>query len=352
MATSDDEGELILIQNAVEQGKSLALVTGATGFIGGRLVERLLEAGWRVRVLARNRTALSAQVQAECEVVVADLANVAVLQQAVALVDVVFHCAANVRTWDTWAAYEAANVQGMANLLAAMQDVCDLTRVRLLHISTVDVYGFPLHPCDELCAADGGEFAYGRSKWLGESLVRVCGDERGLRYTILRPANVIGAGSQFISRMGAELRSGVMLTIDGGRIHAGLTHVDNLIDAMLWAAHSDQAIRQCYNVRDDNHVTWGEFVRALRAGIGGKGVVLTLPFWLADTVASGFEQIYRLSGVRHEPLLHRLLVRLFGRTCGHSADKIRQHSGLVGKVSYADALAQSVQWFMLDRDKR
>jgi nucleoside-diphosphate-sugar epimerase len=328
-----------------EFSKSVALVTGATGFIGGRLAERLVEAGWSVRVLVRDPQQLAATLNASCQVVVGNLANLGALKQAVQGADVVFHCAANVSTWDSWGAYEAANVHGVQNLLDAIVMMGNAAAVRLVHVSTVDVYGFPDNPCDETCSATGGEFGYGRSKWLGESLVRTYGGDMGIPYTIIRPANVIGPGSQFISRIGDELRGGLMLTVDGGRVNAGTVYIDNLVDYMIWAAGSEKALGQCYNVRDAYDVTWGEFVRVFRKAIKGRGLIVSLPFAHADAVARMFEGFYRVLMPGKEPLLHRLLVRLFGRTCGHSAEKIRSDSGMVGKVGFDEAVEKSVRWY-------
>ena len=323
----------------------MALVTGATGFIGGRLTERLLGSGWEVRVLVREPDRLTPPLRAGCEFVQGDLADESALADAVRGVEVIFHCAANVATWDRWEAYYAANVTGVGNLLRAIAKH-NLDLSRLVHLSTVDVYGFPELPCDESSALSGAGFGYAETKLLGEELVREQAARADIPFTIIRPANVIGPGSQFISRIGAELASGLMLTVDGGRSNAGMLHVDSLADAMIWAAGSERALGETYNVRDDYDVTWREFVDRLRSGIKGRGFVINLPFWFADAVAHFFEAFHRLLLPSHEPLLHRYLVRIFGRTCGHSAEKYRAHSGKEEGFGFDDAMEQSCRWFM------
>ena len=321
------------------------LVTGATGFIGGRLARRLVAAGATVRVLVRDPRRLAPELRDAAQIFEGDLAAVEPLRAAVRGAGVIFHCAANVNTWDTWPAYEAANVDGVRNLANAIGQQ-DPGLVRLVHLSTVDVYGYPAQPCDELCATGGGSHDYGRSKSLGEAALRERAAALGIGYTILRPANVIGPGSQFISRIGAELRSGVMITIDHGRANAGLLYVDNLIDRMLWAAASPRAAGQTYNVRDDYDVNWAQMLERLRAGIRGRGLVINLPFGLADALARGAEALHRRFAPRVEPILHPLIVRMFGRTCGHSAQKIRDHSGLPDRVGWEEAMQRSVDWFL------
>jgi nucleoside-diphosphate-sugar epimerase len=268
-----------------------------------------------------------------------------VLDRAVRDTGVIFHCAANVSTWDNWDSYFAANVLGVKKLMSAIaKENPGLSR--LVHVSTVDVYGFPTLACDETCKTTGSGFGYGESKLLGEMLVREFGDKNNIPYTIIRPANVIGPGSQFITRIGHELKSGIMLTVDGGCANAGLVFIDNLVDNLIWAAGATKAQGECYNVRDDYDVSWKTFLTRFRASIKGKGIIVDLPFPVADIIARAFEAIYSVIFPAREPMLHRLLVRFFGRTCGHSAEKIRNDRGVAPRVGIDEAMERSCRWFM------
>lgn len=327
------------------------LVTGGSGFLGGHLVRRLLADGWRVRLLIRTPGALAKDLNQQCDIIQGDLDDFDALSRAVAGVAVIFHCAANVNTWDTWEAYYRTNVVGVQNLLRAIARSNPSIR-RLVHLSSVDVYGFPRVACNEGAALSGAGFGYGESKVMGESLVRRAGLEMGLPYTIIRPTNVIGPGSQFIERMGDALRSGVMLTVDGGRANAGLVYVDNLVEYLLWASQSEVAKDECYNVRDYYDVTWRDFVATFRTAIAGRGVVFDLPFWLAMLVARLLAATCTRLRLRSEPVLHPLLVHIFGRTCGHDASKIRAHSAIVGGVGWAQAITASTNWFNAHECKR
>ena len=324
---------------------ALVLVTGATGFIGRRLAERLVEDGRCVRLLVRDPDKLALSLRSRCEVIAGDVLDTAVMARAVRDVDVIFHCAANVSTWGTWDDYYAVNVQGVKNLMQAIMNE-NPGISRLVHVSSVDVYGFPVLPCNEQCATTGGGFSYGETKLLGETLVREYGDKAGISYTIIRPANVIGPGSQFIERIGAELTSGIMLTVAGGHSNAGLVYIDNLVDYLIWAGNSSLAHRECYNVRDNYDVDWVTFLEKYRTAIGGKGIIVNMSFTVADMIAQGFEAFYKVFLPRSEPILHRLLVRFFGRSCGHSADKIRTHCDCAVKVGFDEAMQRSSRWFL------
>jgi nucleoside-diphosphate-sugar epimerase len=320
------------------------LVTGASGFVGGHLARRLLEEGRPVRLLVRDAARLAAPLRRGCEIVVGNLGQPEQLRHAVRGVGSVFHCAANVSTWDRWPAYHEANVAGVAHLLRAIAAERPPLG-RFVHFSSVDVYDFPLQPCDEDGVAGHCAFGYGESKRLGELQVREICAAQDIPYTVLRPANIFGPGSPFVARIGDALRSGLMLSIDGGRANAGLLDIDNLIDRALWAAGAEAAAGRCYNVRDRCDVSWAEILRRLGQGIGGRGRVVDLSFRTADRLAGIGEAFYRRFRPAAEPPLHRLLVRIFGRTCGHSAERLRRDCGLAERVDVDAAMEQSIRWY-------
>ncbi len=334
-----------------DQGKrSTVLVTGATGFIGGHLVRRLLHDGWHVRILARTPSDVPEDFDEQCDIIKGDLADTNALSRAVANIEVIFHCAANVKTWDTWEAYYQVNVVGVRNLLEAIVTFNPVLK-RLVHVSTVDVYGYPTEPCTEDANMFGGGFGYGESKCLGEALVRSVGKEKGIPFTIIRPTNVIGPGSQFIARLGCELQSGIMLTVDDGHANAGLVFVDNLVNYMLWAALSEKAKDETYNIRDPYDITWKEFLVKFRAAIQGKGLIINFSMSIAMAVARLMAETYKVCKIRREPLLHPLIVCMFGRTCGHDARKIRAHSEILSGHDFNQAMMHSVNWFMAHHTK-
>ncbi len=118
-----------------------ALVTGASGFLGGRLAQILAGRGEEVTVLARARADLRHLDGCPIRVVRGALSDGAALHDAVRDRTHVFNCAAHSSDWGPRRVFEEANVMGVANLLAAARRVGGFER--FVHVSTTDVYGYP-----------------------------------------------------------------------------------------------------------------------------------------------------------------------------------------------------------------
>jgi nucleoside-diphosphate-sugar epimerase len=321
------------------------LVTGATGFIGGHLAQRLHAQGQQLRLLARDPSRLAPELVRHCEIVIGDLRQPQTLPAAVEQVELIFHCAANVRTWDRRTEYFASNVAGLEHLLRAIEASGHRPR-RFVHLSSVDVYGFPKLPASEESPMRSRGYGYGDSKIAAENVLVQQVRRMGLDTVILRPCNVMGPGSPFISRIGAELASGLMLKIDGGHYDCGYTPIDTLIDVLLWAADAANASGRIFNVCGMEKVSWGRFLDDFRQAIGGRGLIWNLPRPLALGAAQVLQAPYRLLGLRSEPLLHPLIVDIFGRTCGHATAALQQAGAPLAGTSYTDSLRASLDWFL------
>lgn len=335
------------VKSAVYAGVRVT-VTGGTGFLGGHLARRLVSLGAQVTLLVRDLSRLDVGLRESCRVVQGDLLDAAAVVDATHEAAYVFHCAANVSTWGRWEEYYGPNVQGVGVLLDALASQQQTLR-RLIHVSSVDVYGFPQTGADESSPTPPFAFSYGESKRQGEALVRERCDRDGISYVVLRPCNMVGPGSPFVSRIGEALTEGMMLKIDDGHAHAGLLDIENLLNVLLWAGTASHADKQVFNVRDAWNVSWHDFIEAMRAGMHGKGWVINLSYRQAKAAANVIATLHRMFRLRGEPLLHPLIVEIFGKTCGHSIDKLARFSAPNAQVDFASSLEQSIQWFLKSR---
>lgn len=321
------------------------LVTGASGFIGGHLAQRLAAEGEPVRCLVRATSDTSLLDALGVEIAVGDLTDAGSLAAAVAGCRRVVHCGALVSDWATVEEIERVNVGGTRDLLRA---AAAAGVERFVHLSSTDVYGHPGVPAVEETRPPTG-FAnwYAQTKLAAEA--EVMGARDALEVVVLRPATVYGPRStDVIGEIARAIRGGHMVLIDSGRAIAGLCYVANLADAALLALRHPAAPGEAFNVSDGLDVTWRRLVDDLAAGLGGRRVRWSLPYGLAHAIGRSLEEGYRLlrrtTGLRTPPLLSRQAVQVMGRDQSFSTRKARERLGWEPRVGYDEGLAATLDW--------
>lgn len=328
-------------------GTDGCLVTGATGFIGGHLAQRLVREGYRVRCLVRESSDLSVLEALDVEVARGDLTDAGSLIRAAEDCRFVLHCGALVSDWATIEEIKQVNVAGTRNVLEASAAA---SVERFVHVSTTDVYGYPGgRGIDEEYVATGFSNWYSETKRAAEAEVRRAERTRGLNVVILRPATVYGPRSEdVIGDIARAIRARQMLLVDGGSAVAGLLYVENLVDGALLALRNDRALGEAFNLTDGTDITWKRFLGDVADGLGYPDPRWSVPYGVAFALAFALEHGYRLlrqtAGVKTRPLLSRQAVQVLGRDQHFSNHKAREALGWEPRVSYQDGLAATVKW--------
>lgn len=318
------------------------LVTGATGFVGGHLVRRLLAEKRQVRVLARPGNA-AALAGLPLEIVEGALEDREAVNQAVRGARLIFNCAGLSSDWAAWSSFEAANVIGVRNLLEAVQT--EGRAERLLHLSTSDVYGYPERAGDETSALRDVGLPYNRSKIAGETALWHAHQQSGVPVTVFRPVTIYGPGSKdWVIEIARLLLRKQMLLIDGGQAGAGLVYVDNLIAAMLAAVESPITLGQAYNIRDSGGETWRQYVDALAEGLGVPSRPMNLSSTLALQLARASEAVYGGLRVKRRPLLTRHAVYILSRDQNYGFAKAQHDFGFGGGAPFEQGLGATLAW--------
>ncbi len=204
----------------------LVAVTGATGFIGHALIEKLVENGWTVRALTRKPRTDSNTVQW----IQGDLDDAPALHQLVKDTTAVIHCAGAVRG-RSYKEFEHTNVDGTKNLLNAITEQ-HLTP-RFLLISSL--------------AARQPELSwYAKSKYMAEQPIVTS----QLPWAILRPTAVYGPGDKELKPLFQSMRRGLLPVVGKLNNRFGLLHVDDLVAAMLLWLTSEQPIHGVFEIDD------------------------------------------------------------------------------------------------------
>ena len=320
-----------------------ALITGASGFLGGRLAQILVAQAAPVRIVVRHTSRLEHLAGLPIEIVRGELTDPSTLNTAMQDVSHVFHCAGCSTDWAPPATYFEANVSATQSLLLAARYAGTLER--FLHISTTDVYGYPRVPCDEDYPRTFVGLPYNETKCLGEAAVVEAHEKAGLPATILRPATIYGPrGTAFVTDIVRLLRDGSMALFDKGRERGGFCYVDNVAQAMIDAALSPATIGRTYNITDRTNITWREYVSALATGLCLKQPWLHLPSSLALQLGHGMEMAYKYLPLPGRPLLTRHAVLLLARDQEYPTGRAERDFGFQPSISFAEGMERSIAW--------
>lgn len=320
------------------RGKKI-LVTGASGFIGGRLAERLQEEGAQVRGLVRHA---SRGVSYDIEYVIGDLVDVDAIQRAVAGCDLIIHCAAKQFPPGSRAQFIAENVGGFENLARA---ALAFGIERFIHISTINVHGFPppLGCNAESPLRESGDF-YSDSKVATERVAWQYCREKKLPLVVVRPACTYGPrGGAWTLTPIKRLRAGKRVLIGDGSGVCNAIYIDNLIDLILLAAKSDAALGQAFIGAEGCGVTWREFYGAYAAMLGIVRVK-SVPLFAARMLASASEIFARITGQR--PFVARQSVEFYSHRVVYDIAKSKRLLGYEPRVSFAEGMRLTHKWLV------
>jgi nucleoside-diphosphate-sugar epimerase len=244
------------------------LVTGGSGFIGGRLAERLvLEHGVHVRALVRNIAAASRLVRFPVTVVRGDVTSPADLAAAAQGCDLVFHCAYGTSGSQKHRAW--VNREGTRRVLEAARKA---RAGRAIFLSTLMVYGQTGDgDLDETAPRRRFGNAYSDSKLEAERLALDFSRAGGLPVAVLQPTAVYGPwGGVWTETVLRSLKTGRQILINGGDGMANPVYVDDLVSAMLLAAVKDEAVGEAFLVCGAEAVTWREMFGRFERMLGSE----------------------------------------------------------------------------------
>ena len=323
-----------------------ALITGATGFIGGQLAKRLQQKeGVRVRAFARTPAKARWLTDLGVELVQGDITDAASVQQAIQGCDLVYHAAAYVgETGDEKAVWDV-NVVGTQNVV----DAAVATDVeRFVHLSSCAVYGsLQQMDIDETTPIRKTGRVYHDSKVEAEEVVFDAYRQHHLPAVSARISQVYGPGSpQFTLRVLEAVKSGKVILIDGGKHYFKPIYIDNLIDALVLCAQVDSAVGEAINISDGAPVLWRDFFGAY-GRMTGVISFPSAPYHAAYVYALLNE--YKAKAQGKTTSMNREVVKTFRSHNSFSNAKARNLLGWEPKVGFQQGMQETEKWLKEER---
>lgn len=306
----------------------IAAVTGGTGFIGKKLVARLIERGDTVRLLTRNSNLpdnSSLLEIHECNLLTAGVNDLSTMLDGA---DVLYHCAGQL---NEPLAMRALHVDATHKLVEAAS-----RRVgHWVQLSSVGVYG----PVTEGTVTEDSKLnpvgEYEITKTQSDQIVVDAANKGGFSYSILRPSNVFGAGmsNQSLFGMIAMIDRGFFFYIGKLGASANYIHVNNVIEGLIRCGTMPQAKGRTYNLSD--HCTMEHFVETIANALGRAPPWLRISKAIAQLAGSTLGQIpgFPLTRSRVDALVNRSI---------YPISRIQQELGYNHIVSMEDGVRELV----------
>ncbi|MCQ9207108.1 MAG: NAD(P)-dependent oxidoreductase [Omnitrophica bacterium] len=300
------------------------LITGATGFIGRHLAERLVEEGYEVICAGRSLAKLSA-LPDKVKTVRIDLERKETIVEAIGRnnPDVVYHCAALVGSRSLKKLLRV-NKDGTENVLRA----CFARGIKkVIYLSSIAVISgnaevpltenLPYKPMNP----------YGRSKTEAEKIA-LDYRKKGMKIAILRPCIVYGTGEPHgLGLFIGGLRRRVLPIFGKGENRLHLVSIENVVDVLILCLTKDEAYEGTYIVADKEALSIKELFTYITKILGAK-----TPFVIPEWLTKVFAKIPFIGG----------LITLFLKDRFYSIEHLKERLGYVPRVSIYDGLKRAI----------
>jgi len=319
-----------------------ALVTGATGFVGRHLVERLLAAGLEVACLTRPTSNPAALDGLPVERRIATLDDPAALARAVRGIDYVFHAAGLTRA-RTLTEYMSVNADGTSHVLdALLAENANLRR--FVYVSSLAATGpaQSAEPPDESATPHPADH-YGASKLAGERIVLEHADR--LPVTIVRPPAVYGPrDANFLPLFRMVVRLGRVPIVGKPSKQVAFVYATDLAEGLRLAAMSPQAVGRTYFIASGIH-TMSEVVQAVCSALNMRPRMLRVPALLALLAGEVGQIKWAITG-RPQIVSRRKIRDLLHPWWTCFWNRARDELGYREAVGLTEGMRLTAQWYV------
>lgn len=303
-------------------------VTGATGFIGSHLVQRLVDAGYRVRVLTRRLPVSRIYGARPIEAVIGGLDDADSLGALLRGADAVVHAAGLIKA-PSRAAFFAVNAAGTRQMVEAAR--AQSTPLRFVLLSS-------------LAAREPQLSAYAASKRAAETALSYAGG--GLAWSIIRPPAVYGPGDRETLAFFRAAARGLIPAPSSVRARLSMIHVSDLVSAIEAVLEADTAVEATLEV-DDGHpggYGWPELARIVGAALGARPRLVRIPCPVLKAIGTANELGGALSG--RTPMLTRGKAREICHPDWSCRDRaISQLTRWEPRVALEAGFAETIGWY-------
>lgn len=301
----------------------VVLVTGATGFVGRKVVKTLVNQGDEVRCLVHSPGAEEIFENEEVDVHYGSVTDTLALRAAFYDVDEVVHLVAIIRE-RKGATFRGINFRGVQNVVEAAS-VAGVKR--FVHLSSMG-------------ASENPSLSYLHSKWLGEQAVI----HSGIPYTILRSSLMFGEGDEFITGIAGLIKALPLIPVVGpGNSELQLIAVEEVARCVAYSVHAKDVVKRTIEIGGSERLRYSEIVDIVIDTLGARRLKIHLPILVVKPIVRAMEAILPRSLVTSDQL-EMLSIPNFGdvgtveKVFGFSPRRLVGNIDFARKISFLDGL--------------
>ena len=315
------------------------LLTGASGFIAGRIAEHLIQKGHILRCILRKEAPeeLVKRIPT-AQFVVGSFLDDIFLKRSCEDIDVVVHCAGLAGTWGTRDSFWKANVE-VTRQLAKAANECHIQR--WIQLSSPSIY-FEFKDqenIDETFLPKAFSSFYAESKYEAD---RILFENKGFRTIALRPRFVLGKGDQqIVPRMLRFMNKGFYPLVGDGKQKIDVTNISNVCQAVEISLNApESAWGEVYNISNGSPIRFLDLIQELKKRILKPVKIFLIPKKLTSVFAFLFRQIEKSTGFYKDQWLHPLEVGVMTQSMSLNIDKAKNKLGYFPESDFKKALEE------------
>ncbi|WP_206483308.1 NAD-dependent epimerase/dehydratase family protein [Thalassotalea sp. G2M2-11] len=318
-------------------------ITGAGGFIGRHLVDELLNKGVTITALMLANEPVPSEWGDKVRIVIGDVRKLVSMANEIGEFDTLFHLAAIVSDWGAKQDHIDITVHGTEQAIK----LAAINKARFVVTTSIAAFGSAMGTgrIDESTPCGSTASSYEYVKQLQEKVTLDAVKQQGLSAAIIRPANVYGVGSVWVTRFIDLLAKQEPALMGSGEWDAGLVHVKHVVQGLILAAeNTDMPSGEIFVIADDPGVSWKQYLDALSTTLNlpkAKGI----PNWLAKFLAPVVEGIGHLINQKKAPLVTNLAYRLTGVESIFVNDKAKRLLGYQPTITLEMAMEEIKQHY-------
>lgn len=319
------------------------LVTGATGFLGFRLIEKLNSLVYINDIIATGRKIKKTHFVESNKInyILGDLSDKPFVNQITKDVDVLINCASLSSPWGSYSDYKKANIDSQNNLI----DASKINKIKkIIYISSPGVY-YEFRDKIDISEEDllPKKFVnhYAKTKFLAEELLRAS----NIPYVIFRPRALIGRGDYVIvPRLIKAYDEKKLKIVGNGQNLVDLTPVSNVVDAIILSINSDKAINQTFNLSNGKPVKLWEVINYVLKKLDRNIISQRVPYKIAYGVSYLFELRSKIFN-SDEPTTTRFSIGILAKSFTLNIQKANNILKYVPKQTTQEAIEEFLKWY-------